>query len=268
MYFPDGLLSPANPASALQGDVVTFVPAVPVNPNLQYSVQVDNAAAAACPNNQCQVNTTSLVAGAHNVTVTVKDTTPKVRNTDDLKLLQGSVTWSLTVNACEEEQSTTTYQVPYDQFVSQTVDGQQIQVPQYGLDIHTVTTETDCHGNVSSTDNVTSSTCYNCSYIETSITGDPFLVEDDGCALGFDSCTNTVNEYDYSCPDGLASTAETVVQACACSTIYFGRLGPPPANASRTPGMLIASSRWPIERRRVMACRAPTGTTVPSMVGK
>jgi len=73
-------------------------------------------------------------------------------------------------------------------------------------------------------------------------------VEDDGCALGFDSGTDTVNEYDYSGPDGLASTAETAVQACACSTIYFGRLGPPPANANRAPGALLASLRWPVEK--------------------
>ena len=93
-------------------------------------------------------------------------------------------------------------------------------------------------------------------------------MEDDGCALGFDSGTDTVNEYDYSGPDGLASTAETVVKACACSTIYFGRLGPPPANASRAPGVLLASLRRPQERLGLMACRAPAGTNVPSTMGK
>jgi hypothetical protein len=127
----------------------------------------------------------------YGVEVTVADKTPQVRNPADQNAMQGTVDWTLTVNACLSRTETSTYEVQYTDS-----DGASC------TDTHQVTDTYDCLGNlINSDDEIIDTVCtkvVTCIQVGSQIVqvGDPYTND-----LG-QTCHDNIKENFFSCSDG------------------------------------------------------------------
>jgi hypothetical protein len=145
--------------------------------------------------------------------------------------IQGKVTWSLTVNACNETMSPE-YETspPYHRQVSAFLDGKPAWVEEQCVDTTEADYYYDCRGALTRIEDrgVIRTDCQRCSQ-----TGPwlyevgPYEVWSPDCPDVYLQCMDHYHEYAFTCSDGYSSEEDVFLDtSCTCSGIIYEQVTP------------------------------------------